>query len=357
MRIALKRDQAYEQIRRRIADGSLKPGQQLPQGVDLAKEMGVSHITLRAALARLEKDGLIQSVHGRGTFVSEESTQVVFRTIGLILPSLGMPLTAEQSPQQFSIVTNLMSAAEQHRFEIRTLHRGRKNFDSASVRNMGVDGIVVIFPHSSDASMLTELRELGLPLITLNLFNESLSRWYDCVNVDFERLAGDSVTRLHEQGRRKIVFFSCFDLAPDYHPGVLLKGYLTRMAELGLPPTLVQPAALPYHQAIPEDIERMTDRQAPKLLKADAVICTHSVDSLALQTVLRAHGAKIPDEVAVVGCFDNAAMQQAGITTWQMPWAEVASEIAMRMETLIRAPDTPPRIDLVPARMVRRQSA
>lgn len=357
MAVVLKKVQAYEQIRQRIVQGLLKPGEKLPQGVELAKEMGVSHITLRSALAALERDGLIESIHGRGTFVSRNPDDAVIRTIGLIMPSLGKPLTPEQSPMQYSLVSNLMSAAEERRFEIRTLHRGRRNFDSASVRSTGVDGLAVILPHSSDASMLTELRGLGVPLLLFNLFNASLARWHHCLNVDFARMAADTVSLLHKEGRRKIAFVSYFDLQPDLHPGVLLHGYLARMEELGLAPTIIQAAALPFEQIKYEEVERLIRLQTKRLLQVDAVIGTHIDDSMAVQAVLREKGIKVPKDTAVVGCFDSVIAEQAGLTTWRMPWPAIASALVTRLETLMRAPETAPETVLVPAELIRRQSA
>ena len=52
-----------------ITSGSLKPGQQLPSERDLQKQLGVSRLPLREALARLQALGLIRIHHGKGAFV------------------------------------------------------------------------------------------------------------------------------------------------------------------------------------------------------------------------------------------------------------------------------------------------
>jgi len=54
----------------RIADGVLNPGDKLPSVRELAAEAGVNVNTARAVYARLERDGLIRSEQGRGTFVA-----------------------------------------------------------------------------------------------------------------------------------------------------------------------------------------------------------------------------------------------------------------------------------------------
>lgn len=55
-------------IRKKILGGDIKNGQQLPSEMDLAKRFGVSRVTLRQALKRLEGEGLLERNHGKGTF-------------------------------------------------------------------------------------------------------------------------------------------------------------------------------------------------------------------------------------------------------------------------------------------------
>ncbi len=61
-------------LRRRISDGEIAPGEQLAAQHALAQEYGVTVMTLRQALADLETEGLLHAVKGKGTFVSEPPT-------------------------------------------------------------------------------------------------------------------------------------------------------------------------------------------------------------------------------------------------------------------------------------------
>lgn len=56
-------------IRRQIADETWNVGDRLPTLKDLVATFGVSPMTVRHALAGLEKEGLISAERGRGTFV------------------------------------------------------------------------------------------------------------------------------------------------------------------------------------------------------------------------------------------------------------------------------------------------
>ncbi len=67
-------DIVYEEIRRRIADLVIKPGDQLIEH-QLATELGVSKSPVREALRRLEKTGLIYGIAFKGCFVSPLSVE------------------------------------------------------------------------------------------------------------------------------------------------------------------------------------------------------------------------------------------------------------------------------------------
>jgi len=62
--------QIAQSLRERIGEGGLAPGQRLDNQRRLAAEFGVTLMTLRQALERLERDGLITRRHGLGTFVA-----------------------------------------------------------------------------------------------------------------------------------------------------------------------------------------------------------------------------------------------------------------------------------------------
>jgi len=63
--------QIKEQIRHRIAVGVLKPGDEIPSIRALAAGTRVSVITIKRAYLELELEGIIQTRHGRGSFVAE----------------------------------------------------------------------------------------------------------------------------------------------------------------------------------------------------------------------------------------------------------------------------------------------
>jgi GntR family transcriptional regulator len=63
--------QVIEQIQRRVAVGDLPPGTELPSIRQLAADLQVSVITIKRAYLELERDGVITTRQGKGSFVAE----------------------------------------------------------------------------------------------------------------------------------------------------------------------------------------------------------------------------------------------------------------------------------------------
>jgi len=61
--------QVADDIRADISTGKLAPGARLPGELDLADAYDVSRDTIRRAIAELASEGLLVTLHGRGTIV------------------------------------------------------------------------------------------------------------------------------------------------------------------------------------------------------------------------------------------------------------------------------------------------
>ncbi|MET9973864.1 GntR family transcriptional regulator [Streptomyces microflavus] len=64
--------QIADQLRARIADGTIPVGRRIPSLVELEQEFGVARDTLRKAVKVLKDEGLVETVNGMGVFVTQQ---------------------------------------------------------------------------------------------------------------------------------------------------------------------------------------------------------------------------------------------------------------------------------------------
>lgn len=68
-------EQIFRQIKSQIIDGTLKEGDALPSMRSLALALHISVITTKRAYEELERDGLIESYTGKGSFVKAQNKE------------------------------------------------------------------------------------------------------------------------------------------------------------------------------------------------------------------------------------------------------------------------------------------
>lgn len=70
-------EQIASQIKNQIIKGELQEGEALPSMRLLAKELRISVITTKRAYDDLERDGFIESVTGKGSFVAGRNLELI----------------------------------------------------------------------------------------------------------------------------------------------------------------------------------------------------------------------------------------------------------------------------------------
>ena len=70
-------EQITKQIKSQIINGELKEGEAIPSIRRLAKELGISVITTKRAYEELEKEGFIDTVGGKGSFVAQQNRELL----------------------------------------------------------------------------------------------------------------------------------------------------------------------------------------------------------------------------------------------------------------------------------------
>lgn len=70
--------QIYDQVKNAILSGELREGDMLPSIRALAKDLRISVITTKRAYEELEQGGYIYTATGKGCFVSQKSSGMVY---------------------------------------------------------------------------------------------------------------------------------------------------------------------------------------------------------------------------------------------------------------------------------------
>ena len=83
-------EQIVQQIEESILKGTLKAGDQLPAERELAQRFGVSRTAVREAVKALREKGLVEAYSGRGTFITDGTSQAVRQSFDLMV-KIGQP--------------------------------------------------------------------------------------------------------------------------------------------------------------------------------------------------------------------------------------------------------------------------
>ena len=111
-------EQITSQIKTLILNGTLSEGEALPSMRFLAKELRISVITTKRAYEDLERDGFIETVTGRGSFVAAKNLEFVreehLRMMEDHLANVvGLAKTADISLEEIIEILKLLYSSEQ----------------------------------------------------------------------------------------------------------------------------------------------------------------------------------------------------------------------------------------------------
>jgi GntR family transcriptional regulator len=210
------------EARSRVLDliEQLDVGEAIPSERQLTRELGVSRLTVRAALDELVREGLLVRRHGSGTFVSEpkiaqELTMTSFtedmqrrgmvpgsRTLGLRVAPAGAHLgrLLHVSPSEPVLTINRLRLADRETMAIETLHvreslvpgLGAPDLERQSFYEIleGRFGITIVGGHQTIEPTVTNEEEseaLGVPLHSPAFLFERTTRSASGEIVEFVR--------------------------------------------------------------------------------------------------------------------------------------------------------------------------
>ena len=322
-----------------IATGVVQPGSYLPAMAQLAEHVGVNVHTVRAAYRQLVEDGLVSMRRGSRTLVlgydrdragSRRENRESSFTVGVMVPSF-----TDYYADFLEAVSNASEVEGWLPVFCRTRHYDpsvvSRDVDQLLSRN--VDGIIVIHfdrPDDRTAGIFRSASALR-PVV----FVDSSSA--DCgsrIVVD-EAVAGyRAVSHLIGHGHRRI---GIVDPAAGWGRSRFVAGSSRALSDAGVPLSnrVVVPASDWSLEAGAKAAVQLLDRDFPPT----AIFCAGDVLALGAITAVKELGARVPDDVAVMGYGEIpfAALAAPSLSTTRLPADDLGYEA---VRTLRRAIDT-----------------
>jgi len=117
-----------QQIEESILSGALKEGDQLPAERDLAQQFGVSRTAVREAVKTLREKGLVEAFPGRGTFITNGTSQAIRQSLDLMI-KIGQPDGSIHLAEVRAILEPEIAALAATRIEEQHLAMMREAYD------------------------------------------------------------------------------------------------------------------------------------------------------------------------------------------------------------------------------------
>lgn len=198
-------------LRRRIITAGFQPGDKIPTQKELARELGVSVVTIGQAMLHLQEEGFVAATRGKGTVLSKRSLPVERKR------AYGLLITAEDvhDPVLAFPVKALQNACAQHDHQLHILPCGHSRVTRAQLKIWAKDVDACFVVGTAQPDFVQAIRTLGKPVIFHGEFyREPCPPWAGQYTVDVDALAMTSLQFLVNMGHQNILLLrsggSCY---------------------------------------------------------------------------------------------------------------------------------------------------
>lgn len=341
-----------------VADGMLQPGDRLPPLRALARQLGVNVNTVRAAYAKLEADGLVETRHGVGTTVLPAGTDRLasgFRPLGSNTVAV---LIGGLDPFYLSLLRGIEDVAVEHgTFVLVADTRDSPERAEAIIRRLiarGVDGIIAVSVGGiGPGDLRGRARRGGGHAPSLVYVDQPDRKGHVLLFDGFG--AGRLATRhLGEHGHKSIGIVT----APLSWPNVreVYEGYLQGLVELGVDrsPARVSEVSEFSMEAGRIGLARLLESPDPP----SAIFATGSVLTLGVFQEARSRGMDVPRDLALIGYTDDpsAMLVDPPLTVVSVPAREIGLQAMGALHGLMHGSKRRPRRTVLDVELVVRAS-
>ena len=355
----------YTEIYSALKDGIVKrefaPEYRLPSESELCRRFKVARNTVRQALSLLERQGLVDKVKGKGTFITKRG----FRKTGVI----GLFIPDYRSASFFSALkAELERCAKNLGYNIHlesiALQKGIPDDDSMrkSARRLAAKRVEgVIFRPLLDKNRTATNKEIlkvfqhaETPVVLIDSDATLRPERSECdlVAVDNVSAGRRIASHLLNTGRKRLAFLmSGIEINFNSNWENRLFGIAGEVAVRGMD------NGVQTLRFSPNDLQSLrTLFRSQK--RPDAITCGNDNEAHTLIKSLKSIGIRVPDDVAVTG-FDDDPLARSSIpplTTIRQPVGLIAKTAFKTLLARIRYPQNDPREILLDAPLLVRKS-
>ena len=312
-RTAPKYARLAEMLRAQIHGGELRPGDRLPSFTEMQAQHGVALTTITKVHEVLEREGLIDRQHGRGTFVAERR-----RTTHCLGFWSAINEKSAHVPYWAHLIEGAQEAAHAAGYEVLLL-----NSASKTVSWSKVDGILT----PNDDVRHVEQVPASLPCVAML----SNLRGVASVAADDFGGIGLAVEHLVELGHRKIGFLTVEDRPVTQ---LRLAGYRSALMSAGIEPQeewvrpIVFTATLTSFREAGYHAMKTWLQQDWRRAGCSALLCQNDETALGALKALHEADIAVPQQVSIVG-FDGTELCEFAhptLTSVEVPLHEIGAQ-------------------------------
>jgi len=353
-----KHRRVFDHLLANIQTGQLKPGDRLPSEAELGRLFDASRITVAKAVLDLQRMGLVTRRPGAGTHV-QEPQQATGRTFGLLIPELGLteifePICHGMMRSQFARPDALLwgNAWTSAREVAKEAEQMVESFIAQKVA--GVFFAPIEMTDEKDAvnrRIARTLERAQIPVVLLDRcympFPERSE--HDLVGVDNRRAGYMAAAHLLGLGARRLVFLGEENAANTVDARI--SGFHEALRGFGVTAEW-SPVWLGSSQ------DEAFARGMVDAVRPEGIVCANDLIAARLMQTLLGLGARIPEEVRIVGMDDvkYASLLPVPLTTIHQDCAGIGMAAMATMLERLEHPELPVRDVLVPIKLVVRRS-
>jgi len=353
-----KHKRVFDYLHTAIQSGALKAGDRLPSEAELGRLFDASRITVAKAVLDLQRLGLVTRRPGAGTHVLAQD-HPTGRTFGLLIPELGLteifePICHGMMRSPFARPDALLwgSTSTSVGESAKEAEQMADSFIKQKVAGVFFAPLELIGEKDAANRRIARLLERAqIPVVLLDrCFMPYPERSaHDLVGVDNRRAGHKATAHLLGLGVRRLAFLGEVNAAGTVDGRIT--GFHEALRRYG-----IRPEREPAWRGSPQDavfVRRMLDE-----LRPEAIVCGNDLTAARLMQTLLSLGARIPEEVRIVGMDDvkYASLLPVPLTTIHQDCAGIGVVAMATMLERLEHPELPVRDITVPTRLVVRRS-